>query len=123
MENDEYLCLSDCPEDTYYYKDSQFCLPSCYPGDYNIKDTKECVKACSSEINSKYYYEIDPTSTSNNPEQNSCVEDCSTTSKPFTRENNHCDSSCDTDPSGDYYIDTNNKCKTHCNKKVNANLC
>ena len=126
IQDDEYLCLSECPDGTYFYKNSHFCVPSCFPGDYNIKGTKECVKTCPSDSDNKYFFEIDPNVTTNDPTQDSCVSQCSLTSKEFTRENNHCDNSCDLDPSGDIYYNNDNKiCKRHCdsNEKAYGYLC
>ena len=57
--------------------------------------------------------------------KDTCVLSCSSTNKPFTREDNHCDISCDNDPSGDYYYNEENKiCKKNCNnEKTIGNLC
>ena len=128
LQDGEYICLTQCSGDKYYYENSQLCLPDCYPGDYNIDGTKICAKSCSS---SQYYYEYDSTITLTNngdiiPNKDKCVSSCSSTSKPFTRENNHCDVSCDSDISGDYYYNDEDKiCKRHCdtNEKTNGKFC
>ena len=132
IEDDEYICLSSslssCPEGLYNYEGSQLCLSSCYQGDYVLQDTHTCVKSCSSENEKKYFYEYDQSLTTTGTvtlTKDTCVLSCSSTNKPFTREDNHCDTSCDKDPSGDYYYNEDNKiCKKNCNnEKTNGNFC
>ena len=131
FENNEYICLNSetCPEGTYNYENSRFCLASCYPGDYVIYDTNTCVKSCPSQ-GQKYFYEYDSSLTDGQISltKNTCVSECINTNKPYTRENNHCDISCDSDPSGDYFYDeSDKKCKKQCDNngktKKNGNLC
>lgn len=59
--------------------------------------------------------------------QNTCLLDCSTTNKPFTRKNDHCDTSCDTNPLGDYFTSTDSKSyltKDDCtSNKRDKNIC
>ena len=122
--DNEYICTSSCPTDgdKFYYINSQICLSSCYPGDYVIKDTNICTKSCTDTQDQKIYF-YDSYSSSSSYEF-SCVSSCSLTNKPYTRENNHCDNSCDTDTSGYYYYDNTDKiCKKNCEGKTDGNLC
>ena len=132
VKDNEKICSNSCDIEgyPYSYKDSQNCLSNCNPGDYVIQGTSTCVQSCTADgQGNKYYFEYDSSleEKAGSPKQNTCVSDCSTTNKPFTRKNDHCDTSCDTNPLGDYFTLPNSKnclSKTDCNsKKINKNIC
>ena len=90
------------------YQDSKFCISSCDKEDYVIQDTKTCVKSCSAlntdtSTDKYYFYEYDNTLSDNTYTENTCVKVCSSTNKPYTRINGHCDTDCDSNTLGDYY--------------------
>ena len=140
-DNDEKICLetNECPQDfPYYYEDEpSLCLSECNFGDYIEENTDEnvkiykCIKKC--EIDSKKIYDYEPNLTDNTYKGDACVSECSNTNKKITRENNHCDVECDTNPSGDYFHDeTQNDyytCKKQCDnsdgskQKMYGNVC
>ena len=111
------ICSSSCLDGYQYsYDNSQMCLSSCYPGDYIIDGTNTCINECNYN-----YYE------GSTLKENKCVENCQSTGKNFKRINNHCDTECDSNPSGDYFylLDSYNCIEqSSCeDKKIDGRIC
>ena len=105
-DNDKYSCTDKCTERPYYYKTDLKCIESCKLEDYEIEGTKECIPFCE-DINSvKYHYYI-----SKNKTIKQCVLNCPE-EKPFLREDNQCEESCN-ENSYNYYTE-DKICRASC---------
>ena len=120
-ENIEYECVNQCGENEYYYEKDRTCIANC-GDDYVIENTNICTTDCSSVSKEIEYHFYEPLSGSSSGSetgatpspspQKTCVIKCPI-DKQFLRENNHCDTKCNSEIFI-YYIEEEKKCLDKC---------
>ena len=97
-----YICSESCSQDgfTYNYYNEDLCINNCDFGDYIINNEENtCIRDCKILTNNNYFFfeydsNLEDIENALGLTRDTCIEDCSRTKKPYTRENKHCDIAC-----------------------------